>query len=676
MGHPEYVNYPQAAVTVADATRLWNHGGPGANVAWNGTVEAVTYAEEYFAGQAPWPPPSLSVADVRVEEAPGAELAFTVTLSGSEGRYVEVDYATRDGTATAGSDYTAASGRLGFAPGETEKTVTVEVHDDGHDEGEETLELVLSNAAGAALDRPVATGTIANTDPLPGAWLARFGRTVAEQALDGIAGRIAAPRTPGMQGTIAGQALSFDPSASGEPAMTGASGNSSANRNAALAMAEIARGFDRSPGGAGPFGNGDPFGGGNGFGAPQGQSPAMQSRTMTAREVLLGSSFSLTGQRDGAGGSFAFWGRASQGSFDGAEDRNGTAVSLDGEVTTVMLGADYARDNWLAGLAITQSTAEGGHAGEGGAGDVEASLTAAIPYAALRVSERLKLWGAAGYGTGEVTLKTAAGDRYEADTDWSMAAAGVRGDLLAPPEDGGSGPALALTSDALWARTTSDKTSGLVASDSDVTRLRLGLEGSWHMALADGGSLVPKVEIGARHDGGDAETGFGVEVGGGIAWADPGLGLSLDLSGRTLLTHENDDLKDQGFSAQFGFDPAPATRRGPSLSLRQDFGGQAQGGLDALFAPDPLEDRTGSEATSRWAMEAAYGFAVFGGRFTGSPHVGLGLATGSRDYSVGWRLTPEAATAPDVSFGLKAVRREGDTADPEHTVGFEIRATW
>ena len=71
-----------------------------------------------------------------------------------------------------------------------------------------------------------------------------------------------------------------------------------------------------------------------------------------------------------------------------------------------------------------------------GDGKVEASLTAAIPYAALQASERLKLWGAAGYGTGEVTLKTALGGSYKSDTSWSMAAAGLRGDLLAPPGGG------------------------------------------------------------------------------------------------------------------------------------------------------------------------------------------------------------------------------------------------
>ena len=642
--------------------------------------------------------PSLSVADVTIEE--GAWMEFTLRLSAPSAGGVAVKVSTRDSTpvsATARKDYWPLSGRtVSFRAGETERAVGVIVLDDSHDEEPETFEVVLSDARGAAIGDGVAVGTITNDDPMPAAWLARFGRTVAEQALDGIAGRMTADRTPSMQGSIAGQALSFDPAANDNPGSrsgAGAAPSHAASRSPAggtgsLALADVAQAFGGQSGHSGPGGLGhDAAGFANGT----------QSRTMTARDALLGSSFSLTGAADGSGGSMAFWGRAAQGGFDG---REGT-FSLDGTVTTGMLGADYARGKWLVGLALAQSEGEGDYRDTGidprpasqtcpddadaelcrnavrsGDGSVEASLTAAIPYAALQASERLKLWGAAGYGTGEVTLKTALGGSYKADTSWSMAAAGLRGDLLAPPAEG-SGPALAVTSDALWTRSSSEKTDQLAASESDATRLRLGLEGSYRMALEGGGHLTPKLEVGARHDGGDAETGFGVEIGGGIAWTDPALGLSLDVSGRTLIAHGDDDLKDRGYAAALAFDPDPATGRGPSLSLRQEFGGQAQGGLDALFQPATLEDRTGSEAASRWSMEAAYGFPAFGGRWTGSPHVGLGLATGARDYSLGWRLTPAAnANAPDLSFGLRATRRESDTAQAEHTVGFEVRARW
>ena len=636
--------------------------------------------------------PAVSVHDLTVQEKNGY-IRVRMTLSEPPTEVVQVSYATSStrGTATPGfgNDYFSAKGYKQFGPGQTEKFFGIRLHNDSIDDPGETIIVELSNPVGLVIADGEAVITIENDDPLPGAWLARFGRTVAEQALDGIAGRMAAPRTPGIQGTLAGQSLSFDPAASGQAAAGGAAPRiPAADRDAALAMlamTDIARGLGAdTPAPAIPSGAADPFH--SRFG-----TLSLQSRGMTAREALLGSSFSLTGQKDGAGGTLAFWGRASQGNFDGKERGDGTDITLDGEVTTGMLGADYARGKWLVGLALTQSSADGSYAAIGGAADaetatedgvvqagdskVEASLTAAIPFASLRASERLKLWGAAGYGSGEVMLKTAMGDSYKADTTWSMAAAGLRGDLLSPPAEG-SGPALALTSDALWARTSSEKTRDLAATEPDVTRLRLGLEGSYRLALSDGGSLVPKLEVGARHDGGDAETGFGVELGGGIAWTDPSLGLSLDVSGRTLLAHEDGEIEDRGVSAALAFDPAPGTRRGPSLSLGQEFGGRAEGGLDALFAPDPLEDRTGSEVVSRWTMEAAYGFPAFDGRFTGSPHVGLGLATAARDYTLGWRLTPEGQDAPDLSFGLKATRRESDTDAPEHTVGFEAAMRW
>ena len=643
--------------------------------------------------------PVLSVESKSVQEGDGkVTLWATIDPFPSKADFPEFYRTTRlklstiEGTAWDGVDYVGIPAYFGITEACNFHTTLapngkhgcrideVTILDDSHDDGGETFQIEVGFADREparlrSLGAARGTITIENSDPLPAAYLARFGRTVAEQALDGIAGRMSASRTPGMQGTVAGQALDFGPAATP---------GALADGEATLAMADIAQGLEADAAAAA-----EPF-----------ATPSLQSRSMTMHEALLGSSFSLTGEMDGTGGTMAFWGRASQASFDGAERGDGTDIGLDGTVTTGMLGADYARNTWLVGLALTQSSSEGSYAAIGddpcpdtdeglcdgavraGDGDVEASLTAAVPYAALKVSERLKLWGAAGHGAGEVTLKTM-DESYRADTSWTMAAAGVRGDLLEGPVEG-SGPALALTSDALWARTTSEKTGDLAATDSGVTRLRLGLEGSYRVALDDGGSpgsgsgasLTPKLEIGARHDGGDTETGFGVEVGGGIMWVDPGLGLSLDVSGRTLLAHENGDLEDRGVSASLAFDPAPASARGPSFGLRQDFGGQAQGGLDALFASAPLEDRTGSEATSRWAMEAAYGFPAFGGFYTGSPHVGLGLSTGARDYSVGWRLTPEAATAPDLSFGLRATRRESDTQAAEHTVGFEITARW
>ena len=62
--------------------------------------------------------------------------------------------------------------------GETEKTIVVPVIDDSHDEGMETLTLTLSQPVGTDIARGTAEGRIVNSDHMPKAWLARFGRTV------------------------------------------------------------------------------------------------------------------------------------------------------------------------------------------------------------------------------------------------------------------------------------------------------------------------------------------------------------------------------------------------------------------------------------------------------------------------------------------------------------------
>ena len=134
---------------------------------------------------------AISVADASVTEGADAVLAFEVTLDRASSAPVTVDYATGNGTATAGEDYVAQSGDLTFAAGETAKTVEVEVLDDLHDEGTETMTLTLSNPSGARIADATATGSIENTDHMPKAWMVRFGRTVGSQVVDALGQRLA-----------------------------------------------------------------------------------------------------------------------------------------------------------------------------------------------------------------------------------------------------------------------------------------------------------------------------------------------------------------------------------------------------------------------------------------------------------------------------------------------------
>ena len=157
--------------------------------------------------------PALSAADARVVEGRDSHARFAITLDRTAEGPVKVSYATANRTARAGADYHPVSGALHFAAGETEKTVAVAVIDDAVDEGEERFVLLLSDPSGADITDGEAVGTIANSDPIPQAWLSRFGRTVAEQVTGAVAGRLHGEAPPERRDAGGGIELADPPAA-------------------------------------------------------------------------------------------------------------------------------------------------------------------------------------------------------------------------------------------------------------------------------------------------------------------------------------------------------------------------------------------------------------------------------------------------------------------------------
>ena len=636
-------------------------------------------------------PPAFSVSDAEADEDAGAVLAFEVSLSRQLSAEAQVDVATRDGTATAGSDYEAVAQTLVFAPGETLKTVEVVVLDDAHDEGEETMTLVLSNAEGALIDDGEGTGTIVNTDAIPKAWVARFGRTVTGQVLDAVEARLAAPREAGGRMTLAGYALAT-PGRAGGSARTGVDAGTAAQMTAGDRAALAA---------LGGWTDGTRPGRSQALREPRDGGPEPKSLDITRHALVTGTAFTLSAGSAEGGGFGSLWGRGAVTRFDGRED----ALTLDGEVTTGFLGADWAAERWTAGLALGHSAGAGGYRdGEcaasapadgtpandgqsvGCGGRIEATLTGLYPYAGLDVTERLSVWLAGGHGTGGLTVIPDGSGAIDTDLATRMGAAGTRIAVREP--EGGAGLSLALKGDGRFTRTTSDAArapdgGNLAKAEADVWLLRFGVEGSRPFALGGSGtgdgtgaSLTPSFEVGVRRDGGDAETGFGADMGGGLALAAPERGLRLDLKGRALVAHEAPGFREWGASAGFGFDPRPATERGLSLSLTQAYGATPSGGMDALLDRETLSGFAGNdagsgrfEASSRLSGQLGYGLPAFGGGFTGTPNVGFGLSSdGARDWRLGWRLTPARPGASGFEVTLDATRRESANADAEHGV--------
>ena len=580
----------------------------------------------------------FSVADAAADE--GGILFFRVTLSRTRESATQVDYATSDGTARAGADYTAASGTLVFYPGDQTKMVTVTVLDDAHDDGGETLTLTLSNPVEARIEDGTATGTIVNSDPLPKAWMARFGRTVASHLVDALEARL--DTSPGSYVQLGGHRL-----------------GGAAEVNTSKLASRLAPDLTRGPGQA-----------------LWDESELAQTigQDMTVRQLLLGSAFHLVSNEEESTPypRLTAWGRVATSSFDGGADR----LSLDGTVTTATLGVDGAWRRWLTGVALAYSEGKGsfGQAGAAG-GNVDSTLTSLHPYVGYTLSDRVRLWGMGGFGRGVLTL-TAAGDAaMETDIALAMAAIGSRSVLATAA----NGLTVALETDAFWVHTTSDATAGLLAADADVTRLQLSLESSYAAVLENGSILTPSFELGLRHDGGDAETGLGVEVGGGLIWSVPARGLSVELEAHSLVAHQVAGFRDWSVSGLVGYDPSPSSDRGLSASLRSSIGLASLAGTDALPGGETSAELAARDASrgGRLAAEASYGFPILGGRFTGAPWAGAGVLESGRDYRVGYRISSARPSDADMRFGIEGIRREsdGDSAT-EHAVNLRFAMHW
>ena len=462
----------------------------------------------------------LSVADARVQ-GKSSVLAFTVSLDRTRDVAVRVDYATEDGAARAGEDYTPVSGTLTIEAGGRERTVEVPVLPALHVTGERTLTLRLSNAVSAVIDDGVASGVIVRESELPKAWLARFGRTASDHAAQAIARRLEAGQRE-TQVTVAGRrvdGLSVDglllgvlPSGGWRPA---SAVEDMATRLAAPALAASGApfgGVDADPGTpglrAGTWGGApgaldrEPF-------ADAGQTlrravlPDFGFRLPGAEEALMGTSFYVErgAQQDVGGGTWAAWGDVAATRFEG--DAGGLA--LNGDVVTGTAGLDRQWRAVLVGLALSRSSGEGGYGT--GAGTIASTLTSVHPYVQVRLGERAQVWGAAGWGRGGLEITPESGAALEADLRNSMAAAGARAVLM-----GAGGLEIALRSDFLWTETSSDGTAALAEAVGTASRGRLMLEGAGQIQGL-GGVVRPKVEGGVRYDGGDAETGQGIRGG-------------------------------------------------------------------------------------------------------------------------------------------------------------------
>ena len=467
--------------------------------------------------------PALTVSDARARE--GEILRFRVILTPPGSETVTVDYQTASGTAVEGLDYIAAGGRLTFKPGIAQQTVEIQTRKDDIDESNENLTLWLSNAHGARLQDAVGAGTI----------IGEVERRIP------LVNHAYLPEV--------GRAIAFN-----------------------AVRCRIDRALSRAASG-------------NLKQALDRLAPSL-SRSVSIDELLGRLSFALqsTGGADGIGRVSAW----SCGDYRAlADGKSGGPVDWDGKVVGLQAGADVRlRPDLLAGLAVSRSNGTFRYDVVGDAAEIggrhRLRLNGLHPYLAWKASPHLTVWGTIGHFWGDLEwADDLEGDRRAGTARMGSAMLGLNGRLL----EHGKTTVRFKGETGLAQFKVADAGVGFGAAVSDLWRLRLAIESAHEQPLPTGGTLRPWGEIGLFHDGGDGETGVGLELGGGLRYRNQAKGWSAEVFGRRRMVHGDALPREWGAGAAFRVDPGPADL-GLSAILNQSWG-RTGSGVEWLWDQGP-----------------------------------------------------------------------------------------
>ena len=506
-------------------------------------------------------PTTLSMADVEAKE--GKAAAFLPTLSPPPPQPMMVTCITAPVTATEGKDYEHVTGlRLAIAAGRGSVRVTAPTVDDEIPEPDETftLRIVPDRTAVASFGRT----------------LASFGRTVASEAVNVIDERLADAQAAGSSVTLGGHGLL--PSGRAGAAVVAPS---------AERMESDGLGRDAPPRRVAAAGGGRP----------------------SAREAAMRSAFSVSfGPPPGeagfdAPGGWTVWGRMAGSGFSGRPE---SGLSVEGDVFSGYLGLDaWVDDDFMLGMALSHSEGDMSYElPDGRGGEVDAALASVLPYGRWTPRADLGVWGMLGAGWGDAKLVDGFG-AARTRIEMRMLALGWRKELRGAED--AEGAEWALKGDGFVMGMESDAAPMLPATRSKARRLRVAVEGAWEWRLGTHGRLHPKLELGGRWDGGRVETGYGMEAGGGLEFADPRLGVEVEARGRYLLAHRSEGFRERGASMALRFDPG-GDGAGPWIGLASRWGAP-EGGVRSLWGSLPGGVGGGAAAVgsaSTLGLEAGY----------------------------------------------------------------------
>ena len=571
----------------------------------------------------------------------GAPATVTVLLSADPERRLVVPLTARNGNGASDDDYSGVPEQVTFASGQTSTTFTVTATSDIDEDAGETVTLGFGELPAAVSTGSPDRATITLAGESSKTRYARVMRTLLPRAaaamsdatVGAISNRI---DNVGSQGNLSLAGVNVLPSASVAAQERSADAISWASRD-------------------------------------------QTTRNISSAQLMDGSSFVMTladrarlaGAADPSGsnpGTAALWGSGDYRNLAGSQN----ALAWRGNLVSLHLGADLvALPELVAGVAVARSLVGFDYTDRTNprtvTGTFETDLLSVHPYASWTPTFGLGFWATGGVGWGGVGIDDSLDVRRTSTTRLLTGALGGSSRLLSV--DGlipGGATALRLKGEGFVTQTLAEENGPIVAQDVGVQRVRLALEGSHEQRGLWGSILTPALEVGLRHDGGDAAQGAGLELGGELRYVQPELGLTVEGRGRVLTTHRA-ATQEWGVGGKIQLELG-ADRQGLSLSLAPSLG-VAASGTHTLWqqgvvpgSPLGLPSSGVTDVTSRLDAQADYGLLAMGGQGMLTPYGGFSLAgRAGRDYRAGARLETDT-----FNLSLEGMRSERDSGVVDH----------
>ena len=365
-------------------------------------------------------------------------------------------------------------------------------------------------------------------------------------------------------------------------------------------------------------------------------------------------------------GRWSLWGAGELRSFKGDDTSDAEDHSYSGSIKAGWLGVDYQFSNaWLAGLAVSFSSVESDYTYRSqdgtGAGKTETQLTTFYPYGSLQLTERLKLWGTAGIGFGDLRHQSNDDDsQQDGELKVHLAAIGFEQKLSSLA----AWNLFSLAGDLAFVQSSTEWQDGALTDQSvSITRARLGVNSSFPLSQTTTGYM----NLRGRLDGGDLQMGA-AEMVLGLRYSTGR--FSALLQGRQTSALDG-SYSESGLLGELRFS-SQEDGTGLALQLQPSYGGYGEVGSQqaSLWNDQQLDALTGwnGEAQQGGAMALkstmGYGILLPAGNVLLTPFAEVAFTEGNRQQ-IGLGISMEGSSW---EVKLSGAREESSSTAPTGTV--------